>query len=178
MTNIVIYLYFLLSSYNQKLRNFLVEDIRTFLRKNLALDLTFDILPFRIYNHCFSCDRGSYLNNRCNLCSKFFIRDKKISIFQMKHESLIVLCYLQASSNLLIFQGKKYSFFFIIIPSFLGLLMILIMSLKAYIMTILKVFFGCIKNIKKFFVVLYSILYQEIFFPVILSVLDLKNAHD
>lgn len=96
----------------------------------------------------------------------------------MKHESLIVLCYLQASSNLLIFQGKKYSFFFIIIPSFLGLLMILIMSLKAYIMTILKVFFGCIKNIKKFFIVLYSILYQEIFFPVILSVLDLKNAHD
>ena len=81
MTNIVIYLYFLLTSYNQKLRNFLVEDIRTFLRKNLALDLTFDILPFRIYNHCFSCDRGSYLNNRCNLCSKFFIRDKKISIF-------------------------------------------------------------------------------------------------
>ena len=82
MTNIVIYLYFLLTSYNQKLRNFLVEDIRTFLRKNLALDLTFDILPFRIYNHCFSCDRGSYLNNRCNLCSKFFIRDKKYQFFR------------------------------------------------------------------------------------------------
>ena len=64
-----------------RLENYLGEDLRLICRKKLLSGVIFDVLTFRIYNHLFNCDIGFYINNRCNLCAKFFSRDTKISAF-------------------------------------------------------------------------------------------------
>ena len=65
-----------------RLEKFLGEDLKLIFRKKLLPGVIFDVLLFRIYyNHLFNCDIGFYINNRCNLCAKFFARDTKISVF-------------------------------------------------------------------------------------------------
>ena len=41
--------------------------------------MIFEMLPFKVYCHCFYCRRGSRLFGRCDICRRFFVDDQDIA---------------------------------------------------------------------------------------------------
>ena len=51
-----------------------------FLTKNVIMDrLYYSVLPFRVWNYLFLCERSQYMTNMCRYCTKLYIKNKKIS---------------------------------------------------------------------------------------------------
>ena len=47
--------------------------------KKLFSDVIFDTFPFRVYYHFINCNRGSYVHNKCNFCTRFHVKEKALS---------------------------------------------------------------------------------------------------
>ena len=57
-----------------------VNEENLFLAKNVIMDrLYYLVLPFRVWNHLFLCERSQYKTNMCRYCTKLCIKNKKIS---------------------------------------------------------------------------------------------------
>ena len=41
--------------------------------------MIFEMLPFKVYYHCFYCRRGGRLFGKCDICSRFFVDDQDIA---------------------------------------------------------------------------------------------------
>ena len=41
--------------------------------------MLYSILPFRVWNHLFMCNRSQHKSNMCKLCTKIYIKKKKLS---------------------------------------------------------------------------------------------------
>ena len=61
------------------LKEYVNED-NLFLAKDVLMDmLYYSVLPFHVWNHLFLCERSQYMANMCRYCTKFYIKNKKIS---------------------------------------------------------------------------------------------------
>ena len=70
-------------SFSNQLFVFLKENVNEenlFLTKNVIMDrLYYSVLPFRVWNYLFLCERSQYMTNMCRYCTKLYIKNKKIS---------------------------------------------------------------------------------------------------
>ena len=57
------------------------EDLMLIVKTKLLSDVIFDRLPFRVYDHFFNCNRGFYVLNKCNFCTRFHVKEKALSDF-------------------------------------------------------------------------------------------------
>ena len=57
-----------------------VNEENFFLAKNVLMDkLYYSVLPLRVWNHLYLCERSQYMANMCRYCTKLYIKNKKIS---------------------------------------------------------------------------------------------------
>ena len=58
---------------------FKCEDHFIKAREIIMSKLMLSILPFRVWNHTFFCERSQYCTDMCNFCTKSYVSNKKIS---------------------------------------------------------------------------------------------------
>ena len=72
---------FFIKRLQHMLEKFFDRDLILPFKKKLLSDVIFDMLLFRVYDHFFNCHRGFYVHNRCNFCTKFVVKEKKLCFF-------------------------------------------------------------------------------------------------
>ena len=81
LTSIVMFGCLSLINCTKNLKKNFDEDLMLIVKKKLLSDVIFDTLPFRVYDHFFNCNRGFYVLNKCNFCTRFHVKEKALSDF-------------------------------------------------------------------------------------------------
>ena len=67
---------------SHRLQKHFDEDLISVVKKkNIMVDLIFEILSFRIFHHLFYCNRGFYMYNKYVFGTRFHVRERNLSDF-------------------------------------------------------------------------------------------------
>ena len=59
------------------LKDYFDEDTFSDQKNFIMGNLIFNMLPFRVFNHLFSCSRSYYCSDVCLFCTRFNVKQKK-----------------------------------------------------------------------------------------------------